>query len=179
MDFYNTDPTAVIALLAAAPELRREGLAVLEPCAGAATLGKQYKFISKNNIDMIDIEPRNELVGQQDYMKFDCYGNYDLIISNFPWGDDFDRLINKALSDVKEGGYVVSFQRVSSLTSKKRYNSIYSRCKPEKILLFSRRLKCYKDKPSNLIHTDKDFCWVIWHKVNGFYSKETTIEWIV
>lgn len=179
MDFYNSDPAAVTALLASLPQLRAAGLKVLEPCAGAGALAKQYTFLSKNEVDMIDIAPRQEQIQQADYMKFECYGQYNLIISNFPFGDDFDRLVNKALSDVKEGGYVVSLQRVSSLTSKKRYNSIYSRRRPEIILLFSRRLKCYKEKPSELIHTDKDFCWVVWHKVDGFYSKETKIEWIV
>ena len=175
--YYNIDPAAVIALLSKMPILKDPSFKVLEPCAGAGVLAKQYFLISKNPIDMIDIAPRQDNIIQQDYMKFNCYGKYDVIISTFPWGEDFSRLLNKALADVKEGGYVVSFQRVSSLTSKERYNSIYSRRRPEKILLFSRRLKCTKED-GKLIHSDKDFCWVIWHKVGGFYSLKTELEWV-
>ena len=186
-DFYATSPQAVNDLLAKMPELGEKGLKVLEPCAGIGTLADRYTELSGNPVDMWDICARREDIGESDYMKLDCKGQYDLIITNFPFREStakepigFTQLLLKALSDVKPGGYVCSFQRLLQLESKKRFENIYSKRKPEKIYVYSHRVACYSNGDfTKKISSAVAYCWVIWHKdENGFFSKETMLDWI-
>lgn len=160
------------------PDLGKKGLHVLEPCAGAGILADRYSSKTGNKVIKSDIQSRRADIQEIDYMKLESYNLYDLIITNFPY-NDYNRLVRKALNDVKINGYVAVLSRLSILESKQRYEQIYGHRKPEKILIFSRRLKCFKDKSADLIHTDKPFIWIIWHKdEQGFFSKETKLEWI-
>ena len=141
-------------------------------------------------MDQYDIFPHKESIIQQDYMKLDSNGKYDVIITNFPYKMatktnpiGFTQLLKKALQDIKPDGYVCSFQKLLQLESKARYDEIYSRYKPENIYVYVKRVKCYrggdtekyKDMNSTICYS-----WVIWHKdKNGFYSNKTTnLDWI-
>lgn len=160
------------------PELGERGINVLEPCAGAGVLADRYVSRTGNEITMCDISSRRPDIREIDYMKLECHNYYDLIITNFPY-NDYNRLVRKALDDIKPDGYVAVLTRLVALESKQRYEQIYGRRKPEKVLIFARRLKCFESRPSDLIHTDKPFCWIVWHKDNnGFFSKETKLDWI-
>lgn len=186
-DFYSSDPQAVNDLLAKMPELGKRGLKVLEPCAGIGTIADRYTTITKNEVDMYDIVQRRDDIICSDYMDVDAFGKYDLIITNFPYKNatktnpiGFNQLLNKALNDVKPGGYVASFQKLLQLESKKRYEEIYGRRKPEIIWVYSHRMKCFKNGDiSQIANSAVAYSWVVWHKdMDGFFSKDTRLDWI-
>lgn len=186
-DFYSTDPQAVNDLLAKMPELGKRGLKVLEPCAGIGTIADRYTTITKNEVDMYDIVQRRDDIICSDYMDVDAFGKYDLIITNFPYKNatkanpiGFNQLLNKALNDVKPGGYVASFQKLLQLESKKRYEEIYGRRKPEIIFVYSHRMKCFKNgDTSQIANSAVAYSWAVWHKdMDGFFSKDTKLDWI-
>lgn len=186
-DFYATDPQAVNDLLAKMPELGEKGLKVLEPCAGIGTLADRYTTITKNEVDMYDICARREDIIEMDYMKLDCKNKYDLILTNFPYQEatakqpvGFTQLLNKALNDIKPGGYVCSFQRLLQLESKKRYEGIYGKRPPSRIWVYSHRVACYENGDLNKkMSSAIAYCWVVWHKdMDGFFSKNTILDWI-
>lgn len=189
-DYYSTDPNCVNDLLNRMPQLKDKNLRVLEPCAGAGVIANRFEQLTGNKVDQYDIFPHAENIIQMDYMKLNCTGQYDVIITNFPYKSSsknnpigFNQLLVKALRDVKPGGYVCSFQKLLYLESKNRYEDIYSKYKPEIIYVYSRRVKCYrggdtekyKDMNSTICYS-----WAVFHKdENGFYSNKTTLlDWI-
>lgn len=186
LDFYSTDPSAVNDLLQKMPELT-QCKRVLEPCAGIGSISDKFQELTGIKVDTYDILSRREDIIEMDYIKLDCAGMYDLIITNFPYKEGtqkapigFSQLLNKALKDVAPGGYVCSFQRLLQLESKKRYENIYSKSKPEIIYAYSHRMKCYKDGNKNSsFNSSIAYCWAIWHKdLNGKFSQETKLDWI-
>lgn len=189
-DYYSTDPDCVNDLLNKEPQLVNSNFKYLEPCAGAGAIADRFEQLTKIKMDQYDIFPHKEGIIQQDYMKLNSAGQYDVIITNFPYKMatkaspiGFSQLLNKALRDIKPNGYVCSFQKLLQLESKARYEEIYARFKPEKIYVYVKRVKCYrggdtekyKDMNSTICYS-----WVIWHKdEKGFYSnKETKLDWI-
>jgi tRNA1(Val) A37 N6-methylase TrmN6 len=183
-DFYNSDPQTINDLLAKMPQLGYEDLNVLEPCAGLGVLGDRYASLTGNRVTMVDIKARRQDIIEANYMDYDAYNRFDLIITNFPYKEatsdnprGFSELLNKAFNDVKLNGYVCSLQRLTHLESKKRYEKIYGRRPPQQVFIYSHRLKCFKDK--SLVNTTVPYCWAVWHKdENGFFTKETKLDWI-
>lgn len=190
LDYYSTDPNCVNDLLNKMPQLKNPNFKYLEPCAGAGAIADRFEILTGIHMDQYDICPHKEGIVQMDYMKLNCAGQYDVIITNFPYHAaskknpiGFNQLLVKALKDIKPGGYVCSFQKLLHLESKNRYEDIYSRYKPEIVYVYVKRVKCfrnddvnkYKDMNSTICYT-----WTIWHKdENGFYSnKETKLDWI-
>lgn len=132
-------------------------------------------------IDQYDIAAQRDDVVEIDYMNLDVYGKYDVFITNLPSKENnkngFTQLVFKMLNDVRPQGYVCNLQKINFLESKERYERIYSRRKPERILLYSHRLKCKKN--GKLYNTQTQFCWCIWHKdEKGFFSNQTLVDWI-
>lgn len=186
LDFYSTDPSAVNDLLQKMPELA-ECKRVLEPCAGVGSISDRFQFLTGIKVDTYDILSRREDIIQMDYINLDCAGVYDLIITNFPYKEGtakapigFSQLLNKALKDVAPGGYVCSFQRLLSLESKKRYEQIYSKYKPEMIYVYSHRMSCYANGDmTKKINSSIAYAWFIYHKgLDGKFSQETKLDWI-
>lgn len=189
-DYYSTDKDCVNDLLNKMPELVNPNFKYLEPCAGAGAIADRFEELTKIKMDQYDICPHKVGIIQQDYIKLNCAGQYDVVITNFPYKMStsknpigFSQLLVKSLRDIKPGGYVCSFQKLLQLESKTRYDEIYSRYKPSNIFIYVKRVKCfrggdtekYKDMNSTICYS-----WVIWKKdEKGFYSnKDTKLDWI-
>lgn len=160
---------------------------VLEPCAGIGSISDRFTELTGTKVDTYDILSRREDITQIDYMDLDCAGVYDLIITNFPYKNStaknpigFSELLVKALKDVAPDGYVCSFQRLLSLESKKRYEQIYYKYKPEKIYVYSHRMACYANGDmSKKINSSIAYAWFVYHKgLDGKFSEVTTLNWI-
>lgn len=186
LDFYATNPIALNHLLDKMPQLKQCKF-VLEPCAGIGTLADRFTQITGTPVDMYDIISRRDDIKEQDYMELKCKNAYDLILTNFPYKNStaknpigFSELLVKALKDIKPGGYVCSFQRLLSLESKKRYEQIYCKYKPEIIYVYSYRMQCYADGDVNQkFNSSIAYCWFVFHKdLNGNFSQESKIDWI-
>lgn len=181
------DQLCIDDLLRAYPELKQKKQ-ILDPCAGVGAFAQRIEQLTENKVDTYDID-ENKVPFEQvkDYMKFRCSNKYDAIITHIPssmatsakpYG--FTQLLDKALRDVKPGGLVCNFQKLLHLETKKRYELIYARYKPEKILIYCNRVKEFKDKKGNFTSSTIAYCWVVWRKdEKGFYSNKTTqVEWI-
>lgn len=164
-DYYRTPTDAIDLFLS---EFSKhvdldKNINILDPTSGGdaqhemayPTVLKQYGF---KNIHTIDIREDSRADVKGDYLKLDCKDKYDLIITNPPFGLALE-IINKAIDDVKDGGYVVMLLRLSYFESKIRkvlwdnYMAIYA-------LVHSRRLAFSDSKK-----TDSDaYMHCIWKK---------------
>ena len=97
---------------------------VLDPCAGGDLKHlmsypealKQYGF---TNIDTIDLREDSLAALKMDYLTHDCKNKYDMIITNPPF-NIAKEIIEKALNDVKDGGFVIMLLRLNFFGSDKR-----------------------------------------------------------
>jgi hypothetical protein len=124
-DFYTTPVDAITTFLEAAkksdPSIIRGK--ILDPCAGGnATKPMSYPTALEAmgfECDTIDIRRDSAAAIKGDYLSMDCADKYDLIITNPPFSLAVP-IIEKALSDVKEGGHVVVLERLNFFGSETR-----------------------------------------------------------
>lgn len=169
-EYVVPDAQAINDLLSKVPEIKSKEK-ILEPF-GCKSIQDRFKTLKKD-IDIIN----------SDYISFDCKNKYDVIIAHFPYqestsGIGYSQYMLKALQDVKKDGYVCSFQRLSQLESKKRYEKIYGIRPPSKVFIYCKRICGYRNgiqKESGSIA----YTWTIWHKdMSGRFTEETRLGWI-
>lgn len=186
INFSATDPIAINHLLVKIPQLKN-CTNPLEPSAGIGTLADRFTKLTGTEVVKSDIISRREDIIECDYMELDCKNKYDLILVHFPHKEGtkkepigFSELIAKALKDVKPGGYVCSFQKLSQLESSKRYERLYCKYKPECVYVYSFRMNCYNNGDFTQEYASGvAYSWVVWHKdENGEFSQETKLDWI-
>lgn len=98
---------------------------ILDPCAGGDTChGMSYpsafKIIgSKNKIDTLDIRDNSLADLKTNYLLWKPEKIYNVIITNPPFNLALE-IIQKALSDVSDNGWVIMLLRLNFFESKKR-----------------------------------------------------------
>lgn len=172
IEYVVPDAQAINDLLSKVPEIKSKEK-ILEPF-GCKNIQNRFKTLKKD-IDIIN----------SDYISFDCKDKYDVIIAHFPYqestnGIGYSQYILKALQDIKKDGYVCSFQRLSQLESKKRYEKIYGKYKPLKIFVYSHRMNRFKNGDfSKKENSAVAYSWIIFHKnEQGLFKNETKLDWI-
>jgi len=108
--------------------LMRDGISILDCCAGGSNEDEMsyppalraVYVTDGDTIDTIDIREDSKASIIGDYLNIDCKNKYDLIITNPPFNIALD-IIQKALDDVKDGGYVVMLLRLNFFGSKGRF----------------------------------------------------------
>lgn len=169
------DPQCVNDLINKVPELQNKELKILNPCAAGQKFAEQ--LIQKGyQVDQI---------GEEEFVKNSYKGIYDVILTSVPTETNaraaqlgFNQILIKMLREVKPGGMVCNFQKMAQLESKSRYEDIYMRSKPKKVLVYSKRIKEFNDE--RVINSTVCYNWVIWQKdLYGFYSnKMVELDWI-
>src|SRR3990167_10988770 len=98
----------------------------LDPCAGGDEKHEMsYAQVIKEEfnpevLDTVDVRQDSKAEIKQDYLWWDKGANqYDVVITNPPFYIA-QEVINKALQDVKDGGYVVMLLRLNFFGSKAR-----------------------------------------------------------
>ncbi len=182
LDYYATDPIAVKELLELHPELVNPDWKYLDCCAGGGAIMDAFYEITGIQMNGIDIMPRRQDIIVDSYMNVDCKDKYNCIITNFPYGEatksnpvGFSELLIKLIEDVKDGGYVCSFQKLLQLESAKRYQKIYSKYKPQYVYVYASRRNCYKNGDTAQKQSAVCYTWTIFHKG---YGGETILRWI-
>lgn len=147
LDFYQTPSFATKSLL----DLRLvEAHNIWEPMAGNGAIAEVLKQNNCLNVTTSDIVQRDyKLDFIQDFFNMKEFPVSMLekggrgIITNPPYNvaDDF---ILHALSTLK-ADYLAVFLPVRYLEGSKRYLEIYQHYKPRDVIVFARRLGCYKD----------------------------------
>lgn len=97
---------------------------ILDPTSGGDSLHtmsypKALNNYNFTNIDTIDIREDSPATTKGDYLKIDCKDKYDMIITNPPFNISLD-IINKALDEIKDGGYVIMLLRLNYFGGKVR-----------------------------------------------------------
>lgn len=176
-DFYSTDPMAIDKLLSKI-QLHDN---IWECAAGNGALSERLKEYGYN-VFSSDIEQRKyPLEARCDFLLQEnepqaLQSKVFDIVTNPPFRASAEFVMH-ALSIVKEGGYVVMFLRLSFLEGKFRYNAIFRKTPPLKVLVFSERITCYKndDLKSGENGSAMAYAWFIWQKGN---KEKSTIDWI-
>ena len=65
--------------------------------------------------------------------------------------------------------------KVQFVESIKRYNAIFKNNPPKRILVFVKRINCYRNDDRTLKGGAVCYAWFIWDKE---YTGKTTLEWI-
>lgn len=131
-DYYITPIIEVVNFLRAFEEedmiFNSSNLIVLDPCAGGdekrpmsypTAIRQLYPNLS-NNIQTIDIRKDSPAEIIEDYLVWKPIVQPDIIITNPPFKLAIE-VIQKALKDVKEGGYVIMLLRLNFFGSQKRF----------------------------------------------------------
>jgi len=125
-DYYVTPVDKIEEFLK--PFLKIENISkdikILDPCGGGdSSHPMSYPLALKKtgfkNVDSIDIREDSQAELITNYLTYECNNKYDMIITNPPFNLARE-IIEKALSDVKDGGYVIMLLRLNFFGSKAR-----------------------------------------------------------
>lgn len=135
---------------------------ILDPAAGGDLHNPMSYFNALKTCgygcDTLDIRPDSRAEKIEDYLKSDCKGQYDTIITNPPFSLALD-YIGKGLDDVREGGHVIYLLRLNFLGSEKR-NPFFIKNMPKAMVVHSHRMSFTSDG-----HTDSiEYAHFIWGK---------------
>jgi hypothetical protein len=131
-NYYPTPPDVVNKMLNGVDFKHIEN--ILEPSAGAGNIAdivkeriksynlNNYTHKNENNIDCVEIDPvlkatlkgKGFRVVHDDFLTFDTFKKYDLIIMNPPF-DEGDRHLLKALELQKDGGAIICLLNAETL----------------------------------------------------------------
>lgn len=138
---------------------------ILDPCSGGDNINQMsyptaiQEFSNQEIlIDTVDIRDDSRANLKQDYLEFQPEEKYDVIITNPPFNISLD-IINKALSDVKEDGFVIMLLRLNYLGGKIR-QELWKNNMPKYIFVHNKRMSFTDDKKTDSI----EYAHFVWQK---------------
>lgn len=123
------------------------------------------------SIDTVDIRDDSRANIKQDYLKFQPKEKYDVIITNPPFNLSLD-IINKALNDVREGGFVIMLLRLNYLGGKVRQR-LWGNNMPKYIFVHNRRMSFTDDGKTDSI----EYAHFVWQK--GYNPKFSQLKVLI
>lgn len=161
-DYYATDPKAV------------------KQCVGGGNIANEVISICKPNttkfIDIVDRGYPNTEVA--DYLTYDSDEKFDLIMTNPPYslGCEF---VEKSMSMLSKGGYLIMFLKIQFLEGMKR-EEIFNKYPPKFIYVFRKRMATWRngeefDDIGKHWVTTMCHSWFVWQE--GF-NGEPIVRWI-
>lgn len=169
LDFYETPVRAIMPML---PKLTKDGIKVLEPCAGRGAIVKAIKSYCSAEITSIEIQENfkdyldQPIIG--DFLQTESSPIYDLVMTNPPFSQA-EEFIKHARKFIKSDGKLAFLLRLPFIAGVKRYNLFKEFC-PYEINVLSQRPKF---GGSNI--DSCDYAWICWNKSS---SEQTSINWI-
>lgn len=184
-DFYASDVRSAIHLFNKLPFLKNYNN-IVEPCAGDGTLANKISEITGKNVDKYDLLSRRDDIVEKNYFELDIKDKYDLIITNPPYkkgskaNPGLTEMILKMLDDLKPNGYLCFLLKTLHLESQDRYNKIYSKMPPERVIVYAPRISCYRNNDTSLPQGAISYSWFIWHKQEDgtFINQPPKLYWI-
>lgn len=148
---------------------------ILDPCAGGdekhlMSYPEALKQIgvSDNNIVTVDIREDSLADIREDYLSIDCPGDFDLIITNPPFNLARE-IIEKALNDVNDNGFVIMLLRLNFFGGKLR-KDMWENQMPKYAFIHNRRMSFTDDNKTDSI----EYMHCVWQK--GYYPEFTKIK---
>nr|DAG82330.1 MAG TPA: adenine-specific methyltransferase [Caudoviricetes sp.] len=172
-DFYATDPIAIDKLIGSVgfiPSI------VWECACGTGCLSERLKkychvVVSTDVVDRGYGQVQDFLLAKE--MPSGC----SCIITNPPYKLATEFILH-ALDLLPDGGRCMMFLKTTFLEGEKRHRLLFSKCPPQRILQFSKRVLCAKNAEFQKmckVGSAVSYAWFVWEKG---YKGETTITWI-
>ncbi len=135
---------------------------VLDPAAGGDTNNPMpyplyLSAIGNKTVTTLDIRKDSKAAIKQDYLQWKRIKKYDAVFTNPPF-EAAIAFITKALSDVKEGGFVGMLLRLNFLGSLKR-KSFWLQHMPKWIIVHARRPSFIKGG-----NDSAEYAHIVWQK---------------
>lgn len=126
--------------------------------------------LGAKNVITNDIRKNSPARYHVDYLKLELSPDPDLIITNPPFFFA-EEIIDKALNDVNDHGYVIMLLRLNFLGSKHR-QKLWQKYPPQQIFVHTIRMSFWPDKGVDSI----EYMHCVWQK--GFKAKTSRLELI-
>ena len=163
-DYYITPIKQIVKFLNEFQKIEKINGVILDPCAGGdkehtMSYPAALKEIGvKNKIKTVDIRKDSRAEIKNDYLKLDCEGLFDIIITNPPF-NIARKIIDKSLNDVKEGGFVIMLLRLNYFGSQKRFD-LWNKHLPKYCFVHHKRMSFTDDGKTDSI----EYCHMVWQK---------------
>lgn len=166
-DFYSTNPVAIDYLL----EHEDFDKNIWECACGNGKLSERLKE-NGFNVKSTDLVYRG--YGERESIDFLLQNQvFDGdIITNPPYNLALE-FVEKALE--LSNRKVAMFLKIQFLETKKRYLNLFKENPPKKVLVFVKRMACYREDDTSFRSSAICFCWIIWDKE---YDGVTMLDWI-
>ena len=166
-DFYSTNPVAIDYLL----EHEDFDENIRECACGNGKLSERLKE-KGFNVRSTDLVYRD--YGEKESVDFLAQNQvFDGdIITNPPYTLALE-FVEKALE--LSNRKVAMFLKIQFLETKKRYLNLFKDNPPKKVLVFVKRMACYREDDTSFKSSAICFCWIVWDKE---YDGDTILEWI-
>jgi len=170
-DYYVTPVSAITTFLNAFLEYEQIGRRILDPCAGGdARHAMSYPAALKafdRDCTTIDIRQDSRAMHKEDYLKMETAGLFDVIITNPPF-NLAQPIIEKALRDVYDKGFVIMLLRLNYFGSKAR-KPFWDKQLPVYAFVHHKRIGFTDDGKTDSI----EYMHCVWQKEN--YPKFTKL----
>jgi hypothetical protein len=114
--------------------------------------------INPKNITTIDIRNDSLTEIKGDYLKLDCKNKYDVVVTNPPFNLARE-IIEKALDDVKDNGFVIMLLRLNFFGGKLR-KDMWDKQMPKYAFVHHRRMSFTDDGKTDSI----EYCHMVWQR---------------
>jgi hypothetical protein len=148
---------------------------ILDPCSGGdekhpMSYPEALKQIGVNpeNITTVDIRKDSRANIREDYLAIDCPGDFDVIITNPPFFLARE-IIEKALHDVNDDGFVIMLLRLNFFGGKLR-KDMWDKQMPKYAFVHNRRMSFTDDGKTDSI----EYMHAVWQK--GHYPEFTRLK---
>jgi len=165
LDYYVTPIDQIIKFIKEFKKVEKLKGFILDPCAGG---DKNHKMsypqalkkagIKDNNIKTIDIRKDSRALIKKNYLKMEVKDDFDIIITNPPF-KIARNIIEKALKDVKNGGFVIMLLRLNYFGSQKRFD-LWQKQLPKYCFVHHQRMSFTDNGKTDSI----EYCHLVWEK---------------
>ena len=171
-DYYATSPEAIDTLL---KNVNPPNGAIYECCCGGGHLAERLRQHGYNVI-ATDLINRGYGQGGVDFLQVEeLPGGVHTICTNPPYNISTD-IIEHGLQLMQNGDEMYMFLKTLYIEGKNRYDRIFSKYPPYKVIQFIKRIVCAKngDFQGNSGGGYVSFAWFCWRKG---YNGKTQLEW--
>jgi len=140
-----------------------EDMKILDPCAGGDAMHEMsyptvLKEVGFTNIATMDIRKDSKADIIADYLAGECKTKTDMIITNPPF-DKSIPIIEKAINEVRDGGFVVMLQRLNFMGGVTYKKEFWDRVGlPKYIFVHRKRMSFTEDGKTDSIEY-AHYCW--------------------
>lgn len=188
-DFYETDPSAVDRLLSAPQIYHPDKDALIWECAvgrGALADRLQHFGYTVSGSDLIDRSNGRYPVADFLTTSRDANDDGKLCIFTNPPFYLAEKFIKHAVDMLKPGERCYMLLKTLFLEGQKRFATLYNDPKycPNVVLVFSKRINCYKNGEKTKNAGAQSYCFYVWEKQEKYEDKpqierkKPIIDWI-